>query len=138
MITWYRFLDWLQSLWNRSRKTVYNRIKWGSEWRDSVRSGRRYSRVECRESDVTWDRYYAIRPCPGWEWTCSNCKTKSIVNASLVAFYTIDGTTCRDDVLEKWRELAASTAARGFKPPVKPTPATAGCPNCQYRPGAPE
>jgi hypothetical protein len=141
VVAWSRLLDALQSAWNRSRKTRAGRKRWGKDavLVDMVRSGRHYSRVEFLPAigPLDWDSY-RLRAEAGWEWTCQNCRTHSLVTESMIAIYTIDGTIYRDDMLKQWEELAASTAARGFKPPRKPTPATAPCPNCRYRPGAPE
>lgn len=136
MILWYRFLDSLGSTWRRSWKSIANRQRWGRDWRDSVRSGRRYSRVELDSERL--EAYWRIRSEPGWEWVCQNCKTRSLVLPSMVAVWTIGDGPIRTDMIQEWQDLSAKTVARGFKPPVKPTPATAPCPNCHYRPGAPE
>lgn len=166
-ILWYRLLDSLQSRWNRYWKTRAGRKRWGKDVQliDYVRSGRRYSRVKFVDSaSADADGYYVIRPEPGWEWICQQCKTRSFVTAAMIAEWqlVIETTrvirgvggvklsvardhpskwqreTIRTDLLQEWEDLARKTAVRGFKPPVKPTPATAPCPNCKYRPGAPE
>jgi hypothetical protein len=145
MISWYRFLDMLQSFWNTSRKTAIGRRKWGAEWRDKVRPGRTYSRVEF--SPIGFDRgeidiavaiglhaEYRIRPEPGWEWFCPNCKEYSLITESMMP-----------EILKEWNDsilrMTIKAKEKGIRvPPVPPmpTPATAGCPNCRYRPGAPE
>ena len=47
MILWYRFLDSLQSKWNRYWKIRAGRKRWGkdADLNSLTRSGRRYSRV---------------------------------------------------------------------------------------------
>jgi hypothetical protein len=133
-------LDTKQSEARLKQKTAASLKRWGKNWKDMVRTGRRFTRVE-RIDPITADAEvtYVLRTEPGWEWTCQNCKTRSLVTESpMIAIYTIDGVTYRDDVLKAWEELAAKTVARGFKPPEKPTATTAGCPNCKYRPGSPE
>jgi hypothetical protein len=149
MISWYRFLDMLQSFWNTSRKTLRGRRKWGSEWRDKVRPGRTYRRVEFNpmgfpptpftdssgnEGVLHLNSAYRIRPEPGWEWFCPNCKEHSLITESMMP-----------DILKDWntsiQRMVNKALEKGIRvPPVPPvpTPATAGCPNCRYRPGAPE
>ena len=128
MILWYRLLDWFQSLWNSSAKAAAGRYRWGSGWHDKTRSGRRYSRVEFFEATRAEENScYMLRPEPGWFWFCQNCHTPSLITESMMP-----------TILKNWEEQAAKTVARGYKPPVKPTAATAGCTNCNYLPGAPE
>ncbi len=142
MILWYRFLDSLQSKWNRYWKIRAGRKRWGKDavLENLTRSGRRYSRVEFSDVGFQDDapRYYPdrntpdgsayrIRSEPGWEWTCQNCKTYSIITESMMPA-----------ILKDWEEMAAKTVAAGYKPPKRPTAATAGCTNCRYLPGAPE
>jgi hypothetical protein len=145
MIRWYRFLDWLQSTWNTSRKTLAGRRKWGAQWRDKVRPGRTHTRVEFSplgfdhgEIDVAvapgLHAAYRIRPEPGWEWFCPNCKEYSLITESMMP-----------EILREWNEsiqrMTAKANEKGVKVPAippPPTPAMAGCPNCKYRPGAPE
>jgi hypothetical protein len=144
MILWYRFLDWLQSTWNTSRKTIAGRRRWGSQWRDKVRPGRTHTRVERIDialpeayNYADWkarNAGYAIRIQPGWEWWCPNCKEYSLITKSMMP-----------EILKEWREgierMLAKYNEKGVKAPAippPPTPATAGCTNCKYRPGAPE
>jgi hypothetical protein len=147
MITWYRLLDSVHHLWNLGWKTVAGRQRWGVSWRDKTRSGRRYTRVQFSpigfdlgQIDIAiaqrpgiWSHRpnlhaeYRIRPEPGWEWTCPNCKTYSMITASMMPA-----------ILRDWEEMAVKTVARGYKPPARPTAATAGCTNCRFLPGAPE
>jgi hypothetical protein len=139
LIRWYRFLDWLQSTWNISRKTLAKRRRWGAQWRDKVRPGRQYSRVEevalpyIPQGEFAGPQY-RIRPEPGWEWWCPNCKEYSLITESMMP-----------EILKEWNEsilrMTAKYHEKGVKVPAippPPTPATAGCPNCKYRPGAPE
>ena len=135
-IAWYRFLDTLGSAWRRARKALRERRKWGARWRDMTRQGRRYTRVDLGaefKNPVTnsYDghgyKWYFVRPEPGWEWTCPNCHTYSIVRKSDMP-----------DILKCWEAMAKSAMERGYKAPPKPTAAMAGCTNCKYRPGAPE
>jgi hypothetical protein len=109
-------------------KTSEAKKRWGNNWKDMVRTGRRYTRVQ-RIDPVTADANvtYVLRPEPGWEWICQNCKTYSLIRESDMP-----------GILEEWEILAYKTLNAGFKPPEKPTAATAGCPNCKFRPGAPE
>ena len=140
MILWYRLLDSFQSKWNRYWKIRAGRKRWGKEavLENLTRSGRRYSRVEFSpigfdhgEIDISkapnLHAAYRIRSEPGWEWTCQNCKTYSIITESMMLA-----------ILKDWEEMAAKTVAAGYKPPKRPTAATAGCTNCRYLPGAPE
>jgi hypothetical protein len=126
-IAWYRLLDTLQSWFNKIRKEIKFRRKWGEDWRNKERSGRRYSRVEAVAEFLDGPGLWSIRPEPGWEWTCQNCKSYSIITESMMPV-----------ILQSWEEMARDTVERGYKPPARPTAATAGCPECRYRPGAPE
>jgi len=128
-IAWYRLLDSLQSWFNRTRKEIKFRRKWGEDWRNKERSGRRYSRVVEQAIPIGpgYIFRYVIRPEPGWVWTCQNCKSESIITESMMPV-----------ILQAWEEMARDTVERGYKPPARPTAATAGCPECRYRPGAPE
>lgn len=164
-ITWYRLLDSLQSRWNRYRKLRAARKRWGknADLPSLTRSGRRYSRVEFIASTTAdSEGFYLIRSEPGWEWVCENCRTYSLVPESMIATWRLVIETNRlvhaggkvavekeppakwhreilhTDLMKRWEQQAASCVGRGFKPPKKPTPATAGCPNCSFRPGAPE
>lgn len=131
----YRLLDYLQSTWNQALKTARSRQKWGKDWRNKTRSGRRYTRVEFSEIgfgsgeiDIRKSQSdYRIRPEPGWDWNCPNCKTQSFVTESMMP-----------DILVDWERMALKCKERGLPIPRKPTAATAGCTNCKYRPGAPE
>jgi hypothetical protein len=132
MIQFYRFLDWLQSTWNRSRKTLAGRRRWGAQWRDKVRPGRTYTRVYDIEPLHSCE--YFFRPEPGWEWFCPNCKDYSLITESMMPA-----------ILEEWKASIARMAEKyqrlGVKMPAippEPTAVMAGCPNCKYRPGAPE
>lgn len=109
-------------------KTAAGKTRWGKHWRNMTRSGRVFSRVE-RIEPIKADQEvsYVLRPEPGWEWICQNCKTYSLIRESDMPA-----------VLKYWEELAGKAVAQGFKPPVKPTAATAGCPNCRFLPGSPE
>jgi hypothetical protein len=128
VILFCRLLDSLQSFYNRKRKQISARKKWGAGWQDKTRSGRRYSRVEFIDStDADSEGVYALRAEPGWFWFCQNCKTPSLITESMMPA-----------ILKDWSELAKKTVDRGYRPPVKPTAATAGCTNCKYLPGAPE
>jgi hypothetical protein len=138
MIQWYRFLDWLQSAWNTSRKTLAGHRRWGSQWRDKVRPGRHHTRVFYDDVDISADPTrgfgWKLRPEPGWEWYCPNCKEYSIITESMMP-----------EILKEWREsierMLAKYHDKGLQVPAippQPTPATAGCTNCKYRPGAPE
>lgn len=151
-IFWYRFLDSLQSFLRRTPKEIKGRNKWGPDWRDKTRPGRRYSRVEhnpgvalykypgnfvgdAKEPINGWSPLYAhrIRSEPGWEWNCPNCKEYSIITESMLP-----------EIIATWaadsKRITDLAAARGvtYKIRPKPTAATAGCTNCKYLPGAPE
>ncbi len=122
-----------------AKKTAESKAKWGKHWRDMVRSGRHYTRVEIIEpTTAKGEPEYKLRPEPGWDWICFNCKTKSLVTEVMIAVWKVDNQEIRTDMMAEWATLAKQTAALGYKPPVRPTPATAGCPNCKARPGAPE
>jgi hypothetical protein len=148
MILWCRFLDWLQSAWNLSHKTLYCRARWGAQWRDKVRPGRTCTRVEFfpdghedyiqltpeYKRTATHHPFYRLRAEPGWEWWCPNCKEYSLITESMMP-----------EILQEWREGIARMLAKAHEKgvqtpaiPATPTPATAGCTNCKYRPGAPE
>lgn len=121
-------LDKRESAARLKAKTAASKKQWGPRWRDMVRTGRVFTRVERIEpvtaaAEVT----FVIRPEPGWEWRCQNCKTYSLIRPSDMP-----------RVLSEWEALAANAVKGGFKPPRKPTIETAGCPNCKYRPGDPE
>jgi hypothetical protein len=94
----------------------------GKNWRDFVRSGRSFSSVE-RIDPVSADQEitYKLRDEFGWEW-----------------IWKVKGETIRTDMVKEWEQLAKDTQARGFDPPPKPTPEICPCPNCKFRPGAPE
>jgi hypothetical protein len=140
-LRWYRLLDTLQSFLNKKRKEIREKRKWGEDWKDKTRSGRRYTRVEFNPlgykfpygtNDET--RAFRIRPEPGWEYSCPNCHEYSLVTESMMPA-----------ILEEWRATVARMAAKSEKLgvpmpaiPPEPTPATVGCTNCRYRPGAPE
>jgi hypothetical protein len=111
----------------------------GKNWRDFVRSGRSFSSVE-RIDPVSADQEitYKLRDEFGWEWICQNCKVKSFVTLSMIAIWKVMGETIRTDMVKEWEQLAKDTQARGFDPPPKPTPEICPCPNCKFRPGAPE
>jgi len=144
-ITWYRLLDTLQSFYNKKRKEIREKRKWGEDWEDKTRSGRRYSRVEYNEVGIFREDFvagkreigeptYRIRPEPGWEWSCPNCHEYSFVTESMMPA-----------ILKDWEEtiqrMTAKANAKGVKLPAIPPPptaATAGCTNCRFRPGAPE
>ncbi len=147
-LLWYRFLDSLQSGIRKKTKEIREKRKWGPEWgphwRDMTRPGRTFTRVEFSpigfdhgEIDISKEpslhAEYRIRPDPGWEWTCPNCKEYSIITESMMPA-----------ILAKWTEeaqrMAGVAAMKGVKYKIaeKPTAATAGCTNCRYRPGAPE
>ena len=137
MILWLRFLDYIGSKWRRFWKARKYQSRWGSAWENYERSGRKFSRVETRPWSKTGSHetgdfrelpaYQAIRPEPGWEWTCQNCKTYSFIRESDMPA-----------ILRGWEAMAENAIKRGYKVPIKPTPAIAGCPNCRYRPGDPE
>src|SRR5262249_347150 len=84
-ITLLRFLDLLQSSWNQFNKGMRFGLKYGRGWRDKVRTGRRYSRVERHEAGEFDDSaVWFVRDEPGWEWRCQNCKAYSIITASML------------------------------------------------------
>lgn len=129
VILWLRFGDWLGSIYRLSAKAAAGLWGYGAGWRDKTRTGRVYSRVDYEEYR-TGDQLrsgWAVRPEPGWAWTCQNCKTFSLITASMMAA-----------IWAEWDTEAGKILARGYKPGRRPTAATAGCPNCCYRPGAPE
>jgi hypothetical protein len=131
IILYYGLLDFLQSLLNRSLKTLRERRKWGPDWRDKTRSGRRYTRVETPgytvdSIGITIEKP-RIRLEPGWEWSCPNCKTYSLITESDMG-----------EILRDWEEMAQRCKDREMPIPKRPTMATAGCTNCRFRPGAPE
>ena len=128
-ITFYRLLDEVQSFWRRTRKEIRAKRKWGARWKDMTRSGRRYTRVDIIDAEFVNDPgpAYFMRIEPGWEWSCPNCKSYSLVTESMMP-----------EILADWEKMAASAKARGFKIPRKPTAATAGCTNCRFQPGDPE
>lgn len=137
-ILWYRFLDSFQSFINRKAKETRERRKWGAHWQDMTRSGRRYTRVERFHLPYIPQGEFAgvqhrIRPAPGWEWTCPNCKEYSFITESMMP-----------EIIAAWAgeakrmtDLAAAKGVR-FKISERPTIERAGCTNCRYRPGAPE
>jgi hypothetical protein len=144
-LRWYRLLDTLQSFLNKKRKEIREKRKWGDEWEDKTRSGRRYTRVEYNEVGIFREDFvagkrecgeptYRIRQEPGWEYSCPNCHEYSLVTESMMPA-----------ILEEWRATVARMAAKcqrlGMnmpRIPPEPTAATAGCTNCKFRPGAPE
>ncbi len=131
-ILWYRFLDSFQSFIRRKAKEAAGKKRWGPIWRDMTRPGRVYSRVdaaaECDDGIL-----YLIRPEPGWEWTCPNCKEYSIITESMMPAILKDWEADTERMTERAK-------AKGVKYTLTPQPtaATAGCTNCKYRPGAPE
>ena len=129
MILYFRLLDFLHSLFNRSLKTVRERYKWGQGWRDKTRSGRSYRHVRYIETvNIDPPRgAWEILPEPGWEWSCPNCKTYSLITESDMG-----------EILRDWEEMAQRCKDREMPIPKRPTMATAGCTNCRFRPGAPE
>jgi hypothetical protein len=141
-LRWYRLLDTLQSFYNRKRKEIREKRKWGEEWKDKTRSGRRYTRVEFNPTGFSGSPFvddweaptYRIRPEPGWEYSCPNCHEYSLVTKSMMPA-----------ILEEWRATIARMAEKSQRLgvtmpriPPEPTAATAGCTNCKFRPGAPE
>ncbi len=137
VILWLRFGDWLGSRYRLASKAARGFWKFGAGWRDKTRTGRVYSRLEHIEFESSGDvnagtfreipEQWRIRPEPGWAWSCQNCKTFSFVTESMMV-----------KILEEWDAEAQRILARGYKPGRRPTTATAPCPNCRYRPGAPE
>lgn len=143
----YRLLDSFQSFIRRKRKEISARGNWGAEWRDMVRSGRRYSRVEfdpfgfpvpftdtSGNEGILYQRSaYRIRPEPGWEWNCQQCKEYSFITESMMPA-----------IIAEWAAEAKRNtdlfAAKGkqYRVPPKPTIERVGCPNCKFRPGDPE
>jgi hypothetical protein len=137
-LRWYRLLDTLQSFLNKKRKKIREKRKWGEEWKDKTRSGRRYTRVFWDDVDISADPTrglgWKLRPEPGWEYSCPNCHEYSLVTESMMPA-----------ILEEWRATVARMAEKSQRLavpmpriPPEPTAATAGCTNCRYRPGAPE
>lgn len=130
MILWLRFLDYIESKYRRALKGRKYQKHWGPNWENYVRSGRKFSRVESTTSQdgtAYGNQIFLIRPEPGWEWTCQNCKTYSFIRESDMPA-----------ILKEWQDLCASAIKRGYKMSTKPTAATAGCTNCRFRPGDPE
>jgi hypothetical protein len=127
-VAWFRFLDFLQSRMNQAGKEILHKRKLGPRWRDYVRPGRRYTRViAIPPSAPAEELRYAIRETPGWEWYCPQCHTYSLISEGDMP-----------EVLNDWAKLCENAIKQGFKVPVKPTMATAGCTNCKFRPGEPE
>ncbi len=135
---WLRFGDWLGSRYRLANKAARGFWRYGAGWRDKTRTGRVYSCVEFIEYEqdvantaagVTWNvpTHWRRRAEPGWAWSCQNCKTFSFVTESMMV-----------KILADWDAEAQQILARGYKPTRRPTPATARCPNCCYRPGVPE
>jgi hypothetical protein len=127
-VQWLRLRDWAGSKWRTYKKVRRLKKRWpGRNPIDMERSGRRYSRVEWVEFTDSPHRF-VIRPEPGWEWTCSQCHTYSFVRESDMPA-----------ILAEWNDFTERSKKRGFKPAhAAPTAATAGCPECKFRPGAPE
>lgn len=135
-ITWYRFSDALRSRWNLLRKELPARRKWGSGWRDYVRPGRTYTRTYTRvwESDpIQQPGILFIRPDPGWEWTCPNCKEYSLITEAMMPGIIADW----EKTAKQMTELAAAKGVT-YKIPERPTIERALCTNCRFRPGPPE
>ncbi len=143
-LAWFRFLDWLQSSYRYKTKEIASKRKYGPEWKNCVRPGRKYSHLQFmgyqalewkREgaiiSKTTYSRpHYEIRHEPGWEWHCPNCHDYSIITESMMP-----------EILQEYEDrlkAMLAVAKPGFQAPPRPTAAMAGCPNCKYRPGAPE
>ncbi len=132
-------LDGKESLLRWKAKRDAAKKQFGPGWRDKVRPGRVYTRVLRIEPTTAEDEVrYELRPEPGWEIRCGNCKTYSLVLPSMIAIWTVDNQEIRTDMMKEWEQLAQKTLAAGFKPPSKPTPEICPCPNCKFRPGAPE
>jgi len=129
----YRFLDSLQSFFRRKTKEIRLRHRWGEHWRDTSRIGRRYSRVEAGAEFDDGPGLSYIRPEPGWEWNCPNCREYSIITESMMP-----------EIIAAWaadaKRITDLAASKGVKFTIKPKPtaATAGCTNCKYLPGEPE
>jgi hypothetical protein len=123
-IPWLRFLDFSQSLWNRTRKALKARRKWGVDWRNCVRPGRRFVRLKFDEQHG-WRHYVT----PGWEWNCWNCKDYSIITEGMMP-----------KLIAEWENEADVLRSRGFERHIKPKPTaqTARCPNCRAGTGEPE
>lgn len=124
-----RLLDYLGSKWRRFWKIRKLKRKWGNAWFDKSRTGRKYSRVRPEEDspEFTGRVQYFKRSEPGWEWSCQNCRIYSIITESMMPA-----------ILKDWEKMAENAATRGYRPPPRPMAATAGCPNCKFRPGDPE
>ncbi len=136
-LLWYRFLDFFQSFIRRKTKEAAGKQRWGPIWRDMTRPGRRLSRVYLDDVDVSADPErglgWKMRPDPGWEWTCPNCREYSIITESMMPAILKDWEADTERMTERAK-------AKGVKYTLtpRPTAATAGCTNCKYRPGAPE
>jgi len=147
-IQYYRLLDFLQSKFNRTRKEISSKQQWGPEWRNYVRPGRTYTRVIFSPIgfDHGWKEFediakngedlhaeYRIRPEPGWEWYCPNCHEYSLITEAMMP-----------ELQAKWANMAQQAVIEAKQTGVKlsippmPTASRANCPNCRYRPGAPE
>ena len=132
-IQYYRLLDFLQSKFNRTRKEISSKQKWGPEWRNCVRPGRRYSRVAADYYPETEEIIFRIRQEAGWEWYCPQGCGYSIVTESMMP-----------ELKASWATMAQHAAIEAKQTGVKlsippmPTASRANCPNCRYRPGAPE
>ena len=133
-------LDRIESAKRLREKTSAAKKKYSYDWRDYTRPGRIYTRVETIEpTTAAGTTEYVLRPEPGWEWICPNCKTWSLITEAMKGYERQFGKlvlVC--DVLKEWEQLAQQTVRGGFKAPVKPTAAMAGCTNCKFRPGDPE
>lgn len=129
----YLLLDSFEHKWRKYWKVRALQHQWGDRWQDMSRKGRTYTRVSPvigvpRVVGVLGSSEgFIIRPDPGWEWNCPNCKDYSrITEADMPA------------ILRIWEIMAQKAIDRGYKVPRKPTAATAGCPNCNFLPGDPE
>jgi hypothetical protein len=127
MILWLRFLDFIEHRWRRHWKFRRLKKRYGERWEDFSRSGRQFRRVEHGNITGTIFEEWRILTEPGWEWTCQNCRTYSFIRESDMPA-----------ILKEWQDMCANAIKRGYKVPVKPTAATAGCTNCKFRPGDPE
>jgi len=135
---WYRLLDSLQSCYRRKTKEIRESRKWGPDWRNMVRSGRRYSRTFLDDVDLSADPTrglgWKLHPEPGWELNCSNCHGYSFITESMmpeiIAAWAMD--------IKRMANHARATGKRIPPAPLKPTAATAGCLHCKCLPGAPE